>query len=264
MAFRFKSVAMLYKDLGRYDAIVEFTEVSIRDFIFQANKHGDFNDYLTIKSTVHKIFVNSVDRSIFRARISQGYILSVHQVFELFLRNFKDDYNELYLKSENFDYSNDSLLIKLIKIISDRSNGISAVSEFKICIYDYYRKVRNKYSHEIMSDDKIEKAFDNLKSYDRQIKSEYPLLTAPNPYVNLEFDDFILFSRGIKDIVESLNNLAAPTDEQLANFYLNKMLFSELNQNLARKKNACIGHLRNNFGIEKERAEQIISLLTSH
>ena len=50
LPFRLNCVAELYKDLGKYDAIVEFTETSIRVFIEQSQKHGNFESYLQLKS----------------------------------------------------------------------------------------------------------------------------------------------------------------------------------------------------------------------
>jgi hypothetical protein len=62
MAFRLNSVSELYKNLGRFDAIVEFTEISIRDFIHQANQTGDFDNFLETKSNQHNIRVNTIDQ----------------------------------------------------------------------------------------------------------------------------------------------------------------------------------------------------------
>lgn len=264
MAFRFQSVSRLFKDLGRYDAIVEFTEVSIRDFLFEANKNGNFDSYLTSKSTQHNVYVNTVDKSVFRSRISQGYILSVYQAMELCIRNFKHDYNDLYFKDKKFDDTTDSLLIKLIKIIGDKNHCINVIGEYRIYIYDYYRMVRNKYSHDIIEESKIEKAYRELLIYYDEIKLHYPSLSAPNPYTDIEFDDFIFFSRVVKEIITSLNDFAAPTDNQLSEYYIHKKLYSELNQKLDRKANAYIGHMRANFGIDKARAENIVSLVMSH
>lgn len=76
MAFRLNCVSELYKNLGRVDAVVEFTEVSMREFIYQADQSGDFNNYLQAKSTQHNIRVNTINKNVYRARISHSYILS--------------------------------------------------------------------------------------------------------------------------------------------------------------------------------------------
>lgn len=78
MAFRLNCVSELYKNLGKFDAIVEFTELAVEDFISQTSPK-EFDLFIEQKSKQHNIKVNTVDQNIFCSRISKNYILSVYQ-----------------------------------------------------------------------------------------------------------------------------------------------------------------------------------------
>lgn len=261
MAFRLNCVSELYKNLGRFDAIVEFTEISIRDFIHQANQTGDFDSFLQTKSNQHNIRVNTIDQSVYRARISHSYILSVYQTAELFIHQFRDEHIDLYNNTWTLDDTKDNLLIKTIRKISAVNPATASIGEHRLSIFNYYRVVRNKYSHDRISETRVDQEFQNINQFRTQIQTDYPGLAAPNDFDNISFDDFILFSRTIKDIAYRLNDLVIPTNEQLRGYYIRKGFFNELNENPLRKANALKGHMLSNFGIEDDQANIIINLL---
>ncbi|AZA88053.1 hypothetical protein EG349_15205 [Chryseobacterium shandongense] len=261
MAFRLECVSNLYKNLGRFDAIVEFTELAVVNFIKQAESSGDFSKFIEQQSDSLHIKVNSVDESIYRSRISQSYILSVYQNAELFLHKFKEECNNLKNTDWKLDNSSDNLLVKTIRKIIPINQGKERIGEFRLEIFDYYRVIRNKYSHEIIQDTKVEKAYINIKKYEDEIKENYPKFSAPNEFDNICFDDFLLFSTVLKDIANTLSDIIKPTNEELKNYYLRNDFYKELNQNLERKENALVGHITSKFGIEKEEAKKIISSL---
>jgi hypothetical protein len=262
MAFRLNCVSELYKNLGRFDAIVEFTEISIRDFIRQANQTGDFDSFLQTKSNQHNIRVNTIDQAVYRARISHSYILSVYQTAELFIHQFRDEHIDLYNNTWTLDDTKDNLLIKTIRKISAVNPATTHIGAHRLSIFNYYRIVRNKYSHDRISETRVDQEFQNINQFRTQIQADYTGLTAPNDFDNISFDDFILFSRAIKDIAYGLNYLVTPTNEQLRDYYIRKELFKELNENPSRKANALKGHMLSNFGIENDQANIIINLLT--
>ena len=210
MAFRLNCVSELYKNLGRFDAIVEFTEIAIRDFIKQANQTGDFDTFLQKKSSEHNIYVHTVDLSVYRARISHSYILSVYQTAELFIHQFREEHIDLYNKTWTLDDSKDNLLIKTIRKISAINPATLQIGAHRLSIFNYYRVVRNKYSHDRISETRVDQEFKNISQFIAQVQIDYLDLVAPNDYDNISFDDFILFSRTIKDISYKLNELVTP------------------------------------------------------
>lgn len=249
MAFRLKCRNKFYKSLGQFDAICEFTEVAVRDFLSNVKSETEFNDLLTEKSILHKIKVNAVELNIFRSRIAQSYILSVYQSFELFLREFKDEHSKLYNDSWKLPESTHSLLEKTIQKTSSMGKAQSVIGEFRLEIYEYYRLVRNKFAHEYIKDEKINKAYKNVKNYQNEIAKYYPNLNAPNTFSNICFDDFILFSRVVKSIADGLCDITAPENEEVfIKYYTTSNKFNKFNENSKRKRNAIKQDLIENFG----------------
>jgi len=261
MAFRLNCISKLYKNLGRYDAIVEFTEISIRDFINRAQQANGFDNYLQTKSIQHNIRVNTVDQAVFRARISHSYILSVYQTAELFLHQFREEHNDLYNSNWTLDDTRDNILLKTIRKVSAITPATNQIGAHRLAIFNYYRVVRNKYSHDRISETRVDREFQNINQFRAQIQNDYQGIVAPNEFDSTSFDDFILFSRTIKDISDRLNELIIPTNNQIRDYYLRKDMFNEFNEDLERKKNALKGHMRSYFGIEQQQMDEIINLL---
>lgn len=258
MAFRLNCLSKLYKDLGRYDAIVEFTEIAIRDFENRIPTETQFDVFLQQKSREHNIKVDSVDQNIFRSRISQSYILSVYQNAELFIHSFRSEYNDLFATSWSLDDTKENLLIKSLRKVIPINRAKKEIGEYRLEIFDYYRVVRNKYSHEIIKDKKVDKAFKEVSLFNELICDVYPKLNAPNQFNEICFDDFILFTRTFKDIAKIMCEIITPEKEIFIDYYKRKKLFTNLNENLTRKNNAIKGHIQSNFGLSGEITTDII------
>lgn len=251
--------------MGELDAIVEFTEVAVRDFVKKANHTDSFNTYLKSKSIEHGICVNSINNNIFQTRISHNYIVSTYQVIEDLFYQFKDEYNDFFDTKWSFDKnSDDNLLIQTIKQISTKSKALAILGEHRVKIFDYYRNVRNKFSHTRIKEDKINKEFLLLKDSISLIQSGYPKLNAPNDYNNISFDDFILFTRIIKDIVFEIDALLDISEENILNYCLRKDILKKFQGNEKRKTNALKGYLKTEFGIADEIADNIVKSLMLH
>ena len=85
MAFRLKCKKELYENLGRYDAIVEFTEIAVRDFIAKSQESKNFDTYLQEKSVQHEIKVDTIDLNLYQTRIAHNFSLSI---FRIIFKNF--------------------------------------------------------------------------------------------------------------------------------------------------------------------------------
>jgi len=265
MKFNFKSINRFKRNLGELDAIVEFTEIAVRDFVKKANYADSFNTYLERKSKEHSICVNSINNNIFQTRISHSYIVSTYQVAEDFFYQFKDEHNDFFDTKWSFDKdSEDNLLIQTIKQISTKNKALVILGEHRIQIFNYYRNVRNKFSHTRIKDDKINKEFLLLKDNISLIQTDYPKLNAPNDYNNISFDDFILFTRILKDIISRINMLLDISEENILNYCLKNNILKKFQGNEQRKSNALKGYLKTNFGIADEIADNILESLMLH
>lgn len=263
MAFRLKCKKELYNNLGKYDAIVEFTEIAVRDFIAKSQESENFDTYLQEKSVQHKIKVDSIDFNLYQTRIAHSYIISVYQSFELFLRTFKDEYCELYDIKWSLPDNKENLLLKIISKVSNLTKAKNEIGESNIELFDYYRAVRNKYVHEYISQEKIEKAFKEITKQKPNLSDLYPKLNAPNKFTEISFDDFIMFTRAVKTISKGLCKLVEPKNNQvLADFYTREKMYISFNDKPERKIGAITNDLKFRFGIT-ENTDLIIEKIMS-
>jgi hypothetical protein len=264
MGFRLKCKIDLFNNLGKYDAIVEVNEIALKDFLTKAIASNNVDDYIKAKSQEYGVKVDSVDLNEIRTRVSYGYILSVYQSFELFLRTFKDEYCELYnVENWNLPNTNENLLLKIIKKVSNLSKAKRIISESKIELFDYYRIVRNKYVHAYIESSKVERAFIRINEHNEILNNQYPGLNAPNRFDEISFDDFILFTRVVKDIAIGLCKIIEPNSiDVYSNYYIGSNLFSNRNTNLDRKSKAIKADLKFRFGITKK-SEEIVNAIMS-
>lgn len=265
MAFRLKSVTELRKVLGQYDAVVQLTEISVRNFMEKANEHSSIQEYITEQSKKYNIRTNDVEVDILMNRLSLQYIASVQQYAELFFYKFKTEYEELYDHKMEFGDSNDTFLEKLLtKLPYNKEVLLSEVGQIHYDIIKYYKKVRNKYSHYFqISDDSLQSDFQNLIIKKDEINEKYDLFDAPNDYENLCFNDFILFTRALKYFANNLCDFIKPSDDIIINHLKRKNFKLNLLHKEERYKNALKSYLLQEYGINDLNINYIYTALVA-
>ncbi len=271
-SFKFKSYRNLKNNLGKFDAIVEYNELAVREFFACAEGYENPNEYISLLSERHHIRVNAVNLSAMPTRIAQFYILSVFQQAEEFLENFRREYKE-FVQKEWADDEKDSLLEKILKNIGTVFlENRSAIGELKLEIFDYYRLVRNQFMHTEIKGERLNTYFGKLRNYSEHINAEYKVNQAPNKYNEMSFEDFILFSRVTKDIAFELCQLGRPSDEELVHRIqrldqeegsgVNFSKLKKLKNNRTRLENALYNLLREQYAlVDKSEAEPIVKTL---
>jgi hypothetical protein len=269
MNFRFQCLLDLHKNLGQHDAIAEATEVAVRSFLLGAQGVGDFNHFLTAQSQAVGIKVDYVNLQQFQQRIALGYLISVHQSLEIFLKDFRIAHIDFYGEEWHVGEAKSSLLDKVIKKIGKADDGIAAIGAHTHALLDYYRLVRNAFAHtEVVGEQELDaskgkirndKGFENLEQFLPAIQSDYPRLKAPNPLSNIGFDDFLLFTRAVKKAADGLMAFCKPTEKQLYDYYDRLQLFRKYPAGSSRKRNAMIGDMSQRFGIERTDTEKLLN-----
>jgi hypothetical protein len=79
----------------------------------------------------------------------------------------------------------------------------------RLDLLDYYRLVRNGFAH-AGDEDRLAKAFENVKVYRPQVSNDYGLV-APNPVDDLTHDDYLLATRLTKYLATDICRIAEPT-----------------------------------------------------
>lgn len=216
MSFRFMCYKKLKTSLGEIDSIVEAIELSTREFIQNISQDGmkkeNIQNNIENLSKKHNIKVNYIDINNFENRVIQLHIVNAAEQLEYYIKNLKLEHPIFRNCSNKQD--NESDLDYILRIL-----GLGILKQsIEYSILNHYRLIRNRFVH-ADNEDKNE----YLKRIQTKINhTQYTKLSAPNIYEKLVFDDFILFTRAIKEFAKLLNQHAKPETNELANIIKEK------------------------------------------
>ncbi len=257
--FSLPCLRRLYQYLGEYDALVELTELAARSFIHDAKTHGDIAGFVADRSRCHGISVHFSEFDLFHPHLARSYIVTVYHAAERFLHEFRGAHTAIFGENWTGDsHSSNPLDIALKNVGKSPRDAEKVVGRDLISRFQYYRKIRNWVCHE--------KEPTDIKKLRKSHRAEFPKyevgnreldkVHAPNEPDCLNFEDFVLFTRITKTIAEKLNKLAVPSIDRLKEL-CGWRQFKPLLTNRQRMKNAIIGRLRSEFGLDHETALEI-------
>jgi hypothetical protein len=218
---------------------------------------GDFNGYVEKRANENNIKVNTVSVEHLKTRSSQLHILSVYQQFEGYLIDLKKEIPF----SLDLDNGNESLLKRMLKALNDSDK---VVSQIEIDILEYYKNIRNVFMHPDIDDTKYDQISERIKN---SVSGSYQALNryeAPNKYNELNFDDFILFTKVAKDVAEKLCIVACPSAIEIAELIRKTDSYRGLNKyrnNRVRFGTAAETLCRCEYSINKEDSKDIVDNL---
>ena len=256
-SFRYKCYQSLYTTFGRVDSIVECIELSIRDFLNRSEDHSNFDKYIEERAEQNNIRVNTVNVEHLKVRSSQLHILNVFQQFEGYLIDLK---KEIPFKIK-LDEGNDSLFKRMLKALDD-SEGL--ISQIEIDIVEYYRNIRNIFMHQEIESGKYDKKAERIRMIIQNKNDELKKYSAPNKYEELQFDDFILFTKISKDIAAKLCVVGCPSAKEIANFIRASKYYSRLNKyrnNKDRFERAAETLCRCEYSLDKTDSKEVVNEL---
>lgn len=184
-------------------------------------------------------------------------IVNVYSGFDLYLSTFRKVFFELQgkdwsseRKDTPFEEFQRNISLKDIK-------NLSVVVPCQLDLIDYYRLARNAIVHPSKENEQsVRKYFETQSKSLVSVKSHYGMTGAPNSYEELDFHDVKLFARTLLDILPEFDANLDPGDEKLKSLipYENWSNYNE-----SRKKNAALGFLKNEYGIDQNRALKIMA-----
>lgn len=228
------------------------------------------HQYIQELSAKHSIRVDDSEMPFLRSHISQLYIISVYAQAEEFLEGFRDEHP----LSTDWRYEKkDDLLKSILKnICQDYQAAKRLVGSLEVELFDHYRMVRNRFVHVDIDVSKIDSKVLHLQE-EVKAHSSYGKLNAPNKYSDMSFDDFILFTRVVKQLAFKLCQASRPSDRQLAdtvfkiiqseNSPLSLQKLKQLKCNPDRVKNCLETLLRKLYGLDKLESSPIIRMIQS-
>lgn len=263
MPFVYKSYKILQKELGYSDVINEMSEMIIREFMDTVQLSNEFEiDYGEIAKR-HGIHLNFSDMNEVTNSLSRNYLVNSYSVVENFFREFRKEYCELHDTDWNFD-DKESKLKSTVKNVIDNAKldeAIEKIGTFNYNVMEYYRLVRNATVHDIRRTKNVPNEFYQETKIGLVDKYEqYGLIKAPNKYENINFNDFLLYSRVSKNIAYSLSCLTQPSLYVIANrIKLEK--YDKFENKPKRRKNAIIGEIKSDYGYNFSELEQIYKII---
>lgn len=276
--FAFKSFKRLKDGLGKFDAVVECNELAIRDLIKRLEESSNKDQLIKELSDNHNVKVNTVNVVVLSARVRQFYILSVMQQAEQFFDEFKREYNS-YNNSKKWDQKQDGetdLENILRNIFDSKTRGIEKIGKEIYEGFDYYRRIRNRFSHsEERDSDKLDKTCVLLSSYAISYGSNFKSFNCPNLYNEISFDDFLLLTNIVKSIGYTFCCECKPSNETIVQKALSLLKirkkggkiigFMKVKNDEEKIKRAIGNFLNSNFGIfdECDREEIINEILNA-
>ena len=197
-------------------------------------------------ATYHGIKVNLIDFNDLPAQWASLQVLSVYQKLEWFLLEFREEHPR---KVRPKNKGEDRLIYTLSAFNVSKHNA--GMLEYEIL--DYCRLVRNHIMHK-PTEQQAKKQINQCESINEiMANSVYAKLDAPCKLTTLSFDDFILFSRALKNFARSLCAATCPTAQELASLLeadapLRRAL-RKVNQNPERVQKKLASHLRRFYGL---------------
>lgn len=290
--FRFEAYRTLRKKLGEYDAIVELNELAVRKFLhdIEGSEEIEINE----ASRAYGIKVN-VDRNIdhqeFTARRAQFYILSVYQQSEQFFDDLMNDLPLGYKWKTTVGYARgkeEAQLEWIMRMIKENTE-VKPTAEFKnfLTIFNYFRLVRNAFMHEGTETRELKRSLDKIRKLIAEIEEEQldecivpvPVdeqsatkngrklkVIAPSAYGQMQFADFLYFTRVVKEIAEALCIMLKPDLDSLLKHTFSKEKSYGLRQYLAnpeRFASACATQLIRKFNLAPDEIQYSVPIIRS-
>lgn len=267
--FRYSCCRDLISTLGKMDAIVEFAEVATREVLSQAKSAAERRTLIGHLSKTHEIIVDDVDTDSISSRMSQLYLLSAYQQLEHFLQRSRDQHPDSQKWSYTGIDANDLLKRILSNLDANYESASKHVGRLDCLIIDHYRLIRNRFLHSDVNETRVDSSAQSLREQ-CQLVEDYQRLDAPSRFAEVNFDDYILFTRAIKRLGKAMCRLGRPTDDQIAEMMIasrkknEKTNLKNVRQNMERLRNKLTTILKTEYSLDTLECQPIVDKIVSN
>ena len=195
----------LYKRLGDYDTLAEYTMCALLDFEKYCDNAIPFSEYVTRKAREHQINLSGgVTLGNYKSALCKSFIVNSHAILSDFIKHYRDDIRNLFTR--DFKLADDEKISELNRLLVslEKLNLKPQFPDWLIPVMEYYRMVRNSVAHNERDVDACFKAYSKI---DRNaIDNEYYVFKgkAPNSADRISMEDFYFYSACIKHFVNYL------------------------------------------------------------
>lgn len=195
----------LYKRLGDYDTLAEYTMCALLDFEKYCDKKIPFADYVTLKAQEHQINLRGgVTLGDYKTALIKSFIVNSHAILSDFIRHYRDDIRNLF--DRNFKLEENDKISELNRLLNALGSiGIKPLFPvWLLPVMDYYRTVRNSVAHNERDKNACKKAYSNINI--SAIDTDYWVFKGkvPNEADAITMDDFYFYSACVKHVANYL------------------------------------------------------------
>ncbi len=217
MIFKYQAYRNLIDDLGKLDFVIEISELAIRDFVQTLKNSGNPESFLKSKCDEHTIYVGLNDLTKISNTVSISNIIQVYQCVSNFFYNFQTEYNDICGTKWIFTQG-ETKLSQIKKYFKEKFNKHDFIDEHLIDIFNYYHEVRDKFSHPKITDKELKKRFETTIEYKDFLLKEYGMQNSPKKYNEIDFEDFILFTKISKSLCLKISSFCTPNPEHIIQY----------------------------------------------
>jgi len=223
---RYPSLAILYDNLAYQDAGFQSNQI-VLDFFFSYMKDNqiDTKEFIRTLAKEYKISAGTEDLLRVKKIMAESYLVQTYNIAELFFKEFNKVYRVIHGIEDwkttervgNSDKKLDPLNQLLKNIHGEKSGKLRRLPEYLLC--DYYRLLRNGYVHrEIVESVSMKKPAEffnkNIVGCQDHFKQYFKVIPvtgipAPNPPSLINFQDFIIYSRALRNLANFINELCS-------------------------------------------------------
>lgn len=253
--FNLPSMRRLWKTMGGYDALVEYNECAVRQFIKKWELHKKTNpnyaQFIKEQASEVDIHLGYIDIDTYRQDIYRWYLIHPYGCIDVFVKDFKDDLKIFGFKI-NLEFVNKSSLEKLISGMKEAGISIT-IEQWKLDLEAYYRRCRNLLAHKL--DKKEEEKIKNIyAALNKEVIHDYysTLTSALKEPCILTFDDYTLCTANLKNITDTLTTDVYSSikweDLDISKYGFTKK-FRHFSQDPTRLQTAIRNFFRSKYGI---------------
>lgn len=196
-------------------------------------------------AAAYDVRVDNMDFADLRSRWASLQVLSVYQKLEWFLVEFREEHPRV-VHSRKPDEDLLSYTLDAFGV----SKHDAGMLEFEIL--DYYRLARNHLMHTPSAPQSKTHVTQHERINGLKENTAYSGLSAPNIIDAFYFDDFILFSRALKNLARNLSAKTCPTADELIAVLKDdnslRRLLNRTKQNQARTQKSLASYLQRCYG----------------
>lgn len=197
----------LWKTLGEFDALMQYVECAIISFE-EKQKESELTFQEFLKSQADKMShpIFSLSFSEPRQTAHNMFLVYPHSCLDTYIDGIVQNMRELGFCDFSLADTKGVSRLENLKTALIRIGAKPKLDNYNMHIYKYYRLLRNRLSHDVLSvrDVEIENAYKNAINNKIEIDKRFRKPDALKEMGVLDFSDYILCTANIKNICDKL------------------------------------------------------------